>query len=91
MQRLRPPPTHQFPQAALMSRPAEKQQHGDGGMMGRVPSLYVPGSPLGKEATPGSRASSRSVAASMLDQQVSRWPRPRLCSHPRRQGAGAAD
>lgn len=60
-------------------------------MMGRVPRLYIPGGPLGKEATPGSRASSRSVAASMLDRQVGRWPRPRLCSHPRKQGAGAAD
>lgn len=43
-------------------------------VMGRVPGPYVPGDPLGTEAILGSRASSRSVAPSMLDWQ---WSAPR--------------
>lgn len=53
-----------------MSSGTEKGQHGGGSVTGRVPSLYVPSGPLGEVATPGSRASSRSVAPGMLDR---RW------------------
>lgn len=73
---LPPPP---FLQARQRGGGAEKGQHGDGSLMGRVPSLYIPGGPLGKVATLGSRASSRSVAPSMLDRCPGSVPQECSC------------
>lgn len=62
-------PRRQGRQAVQSRRPTRA-----GGVMRRVPGPYVPGGPLGMEAILGSRASSRSVAPSMLDWQ---WSAPR--------------